>query len=244
DAEFREVFNIIRARVPVQELKGEQIYRGRGAWKNIEPQVRDRVIEFYLSWIAQRNHRFIVTAIDNDKYFSLRESEPDNPFIQAIPYPYLLAGLHIAMVVQKQNKRKKKNKGKTILIFDEQKTKGLSEQLANLIFDPPEFIDDFVSFDEKKEGTRLNQIIDTAFFVSSHHSSMAQVVDIVAYLYRLYLELTEYGFDEAYEGERDKIATWIGQIEDKFLPHSVVYPKKNARFVQFINSVRARGAYQ
>jgi hypothetical protein len=241
DTEFKKVFDIIKSRIPVSEIKGEQIYRGRGKWNGIDPKTRDEVIQFYLDWITQRNHKFIITAIDNQAYFDLAKKSPPSSFIQAIPYPYILSGLHIALVVQKRNRTKGKNKGKAILIFDEQQTKGLSNQLTELIFDPPEFVDDFIAFDEKKERTRLNQIIDTAFFVNSHHSSMAQVVDIVAYLYRLYLELTAYGFPEAYDGERDKITTWMDQIQDKFIPFSTVYPRRNKPFIKFINSVKAKG---
>ena len=239
DSEFRDVFEIIKKYIPIAELKCEQIYRGRGSWRDVAPEVRDEVIEFYLNWISSRNHKFIVTAIDNGAYFDLRNQFPDDPFIQALPYPYLLAGLHTALVVQKLNRTKPKNKGKTLLVFDEQHE--FADALTNLIFDPPNLIDDFVTFDEKKENCRLCQIIDTAFFVKSHQSSMAQVVDIVAYLVRLDLELRAYGVDEAYAGERDKIGGWISQIDDKFLPFNKVYPRKNKPFVKFLHLVKARG---
>jgi len=239
DSEFRQVFDIMKDEAPLSEIKGEQIYRGRGPWRDVRPEIRDSVIEYYLDWVASRNHKFIVTAVDNVKYFKLAESEADNTFIRALPYPYLLSGLHVALVIQRLNKSKKKNKGRTILIFDEQEE--FSNALTELVFNPPEFIDEFVSFAPEKEGARLNQIIDTAFFVRSHHSSMAQVVDIVAYLFRVYLELTAYGFPEAYEGERNKIAAWISRIQDKFISFNVIYPQKSKPFVQFMSSVKANG---
>ena len=70
---------------------------------------------------------------------------------------------------------------------------------------------------------------------------MAQVVDIVAYLVRLDLELRAYGVDQAYPEERDKITGWISQIRDRFLPFNTVYPRKRKPFVDFLNSVKARG---
>lgn len=237
DSEFRDVFKVINSHVPISELKCEQIYRGRGSWRDIAAQTRDEVIEFYLNWISSRNHRFIVTAIDNHKYFEFRDQSPNGPFVKAVPYPYLLAGLHTACVIQKLNRGKGKNKGKTILVFDQQDE--FAGDLTNLIFDPPEFVDDFVPFDEKKEKCRLGQIIDTAFFVKSHHSSMAQVVDTVAYLFRLHLELTAYGVNEAYPGEQQKIANWIAQVEDKFVPFNIVYPRRNKPFINFLDAVKA-----
>ena len=87
-----------------------------------------------------------------------------------------------------------------------------ADHLCYLIYNPPDFIDEFVKFEQNKEKVRLNQIIDSAYFVKSHHSSMAQVVDILAFIYRLYLELNFYGLEEAYDGERDKINNWISSV--------------------------------
>jgi hypothetical protein len=242
DSEFTKVFNLINKRVPIAELKGEQIYRGRGSWEHADESKRHAVIEFYLNWISDRNHKFIVSAIDNKIYFDLHKNNGRNPYISAIPYPYLMAGLHIALTVQKLNRKMGNNKGKTILIFDEEKQ--FRDSLTNLIFQPPEFIDECVEFNEKHEKSRLSQIIDTAFFVKSHHSSMAQVVDVVAYLIRLYLELNDYGFEEKYPGEKDKIKGWIEKVRDKFVALRKVYPNGNKPFVEFLNSVRAKGLEQ
>lgn len=239
DSEFKEIFNIINKKIPIEELKGEQIYRGKGAWKTVVPQKRDQVIEFYLKWVMDRNHKLIVTCIDNEKYFNLKAQEPNNNFIQKIPYPYLLSGLHTALIIQKLNRNQGKNKGKTLLIFDEQDQ--FSNTLTELIFNPPSFIDEFVSFSSKKDIARLNQIIDSAFFVKSHHSSMAQVADIVAYLYRMKLELDYYGRTEQYDGEKSKIATWAKQIESKIVPFNVTYPTGKKPFLLFLNSVKAIG---
>jgi hypothetical protein len=239
DSEFRNVFDLINTYIPVSELKCEQIYRGRGSWSGVPAGVRDQVIEFYLDWVSSRRHKFIVTAIDNGAFFARLDKSTSDPITQEIRYPYLLAGLHTALVVQKLHRKKARNKGKTILIFDQQDE--FADDLTNLVFNPPPFVDEFVPFDEKREKCRLCQIIDTAFFVKSHQSSMAQVVDIVAYLYRLHLELRAYGVPEAYAGEKDKLAAWISQIQDKFVPFSTVYPRKRTPFVEFLNSLKARG---
>lgn len=239
DSEFHEVFRIIQSKIPISELKGEQIYRGKGKWRDVPAETRDKVIEHYIEWIKSRKHKFIITAIDNEEYFKLRNQSPESILIQKIPYPYLLAGLHTALVIQKIHRNKEKNKGKTLLIFDEQSE--FETQLAELIFTPPDFIDEFVEYSEKEEKFRLCQIIDTAFFVKSHYSSMAQVVDIIAYLFRLYLELHYYQIPEAYSGEKEKITEWINKIKDKFIPFNFVYPQGKKPFIKFLNSVKAKG---
>jgi len=239
DSEFKTVFSIIKKKIPISEIKAQQIYRKKKCWASVEPEIRDRVIDYYFDWIKKRNHKFIVVAVDNKKFFSLRNKHPKNKILKAIEYPYIFSGIHLALVVQKINRNLRKNKGKTILIFDEQKD--FSNSLPKIIFDPPNFIDEFVSFDQRKEGARLSQIVDTAFFVHSHHSSMAQLVDIVAYFYRLYLELNFYKIPEAYCGEKQKINNWIDSIKDKFIDSSKVYPKGKHGFLKFIHTVKAHG---
>lgn len=239
DAEFRQIFQIINGHVPLDEIKGSQIYRGRGAWANIPAESRDQVIEFYLDWISQRPHQLLISAIDNSRYLAYVRDHPTDPHALALQYPYIFCGLHIAATVQKLNRRHGKNKGKTLLIYDEQSE--FSDALAQLLFDPPEFIDDFVPFDERSDRSRLSQVIDTAFFVKSHHSSMAQVADIVSFLVCLHLRLQFYGMQEAYAGEQLKIANWVARIGPKFAPLSTMYPKTSRPFLNFIRTVKAIG---
>jgi hypothetical protein len=239
DAEFKKVFSIINKEIPISELKANEIYRGRKSWKRIDPKLRDKVIEYYFSWVTKRNHKFIITAIDNNKFFKRKKADKNNTFFKVFPYPWLLSAFHIALVIQKCNRAKSSNKGKTILIFDEEDP--FEGNLCDLIFNPPDFIDEFVKFNKKKEKERLNQLIDSAYFVKSHHSSMAQVVDILAYFYRLYLELYFYGSTESYDGEKKKIEKWISKVKHKFLPYKSVYPKGNSPFLDFINSMKAEG---
>ncbi len=242
DNEFKKVFDIIKEKIPIKEIKGSEIYRGRGSWKKkkIPPETRDKVIEYYLRWLASRNHKVIITAIDNECFFKTQEKGEYKDYFSFLQYPWLLSALHIAMVVQKLNKNLKSNKGKTLLVFDEEDT--FEDELQELIFNPPEFVDEFVFFNERQEKYRLNQIIDSAYFVKSHHSSLAQVADIVAFLYKTYLELHYYEFEEAYDGEKKKIAKWIESIKDKFIPYNNIYPRKGSRFISFLNEVKAKGA--
>lgn len=239
DAEFRQIFEIINGEVPLDEIKGRQIYRGRGAWEDIHPESRDDVIEFYLDWISQRPHRLLISAVDNSRYFNYVNANPDDPYVTAMPSPYLFSGLHIAATVQKLNKGQERNKGKTLLIYDEQSE--FSDQLAQLLFDPPEFIDQYVPYDSSEDSVRLSQVIDTAFFVKSHHSSMAQVVDIVSFLVCLHLRLEHYGMQEAYDGERQKIREWVARIQDRYASIASMYPKTSRPFLDFIRSVKADG---
>ena len=74
DSEFKKVFEVINKKISIKELKATEIYRGRGSWKPIAPSLRDKVIEYYLHWVRDRNHKFIVTAIDNAEFFKIKKS--------------------------------------------------------------------------------------------------------------------------------------------------------------------------
>jgi uncharacterized protein DUF3800 len=236
DAECKKVFNLINETVPIKEIKARDIYRGGGRWHKETDSTRNRIIEFYLNWLIDRNHKVIISAIDNKKFFDLKDDGPYSEILKVINHPYILGGLHIALVVQSSNRNKNQNKGKTLLIFDEQSR--FEDSLAELIYEPPEFVDEFVKFDMKKEETRLNQIIDTAFFVKSHHSTMAQVADVIAYLFRLFLGLNYYGKEEAYDGEKNRINKWIKMIEENLIKK---YPKRKSPFIDFLNSTKCNG---
>jgi hypothetical protein len=225
--------------ISVDELKAEQIYRGRGPWRNVHHRFRDQFIESYLVWIRDRKHTILISAVDNGKYFEFANSYPDHPCIQALPYPYLAGALHVAMMVQKMNRGQAKNKGRTILIFDEQKD--FERAVADLIYNPPDFTDSFCNYVSGKDKARFGQIVDTAYFVSSHHSCMAQLADTISYITRLYFELNHYGFNEAYDGEREKINRWYQIIEDKHRGFNFAFPHRRGPFFDFLSAVAANG---
>lgn len=239
DTEFRAVFEIVQQRIPMIELKATEIYGGRGSWKGLDPRLRDQVIEYYLEWAQERNHKFIVTAIDNQRFFETKTAGTYPLVMTHLTFPWLVTASQTACVVQKLNRTKSNNKGKTLLVFDEEDE--FADQIAELLASPPEFVDEFVTFDAKKEHGRLNQIIDSAYFVKSHHSSMAQVVDIVSFVLRRHLELTQYSQDEYYDGETEKIDRWTRLVSGKFIECSKVYPNKRSEFLSLLRDTRARG---
>lgn len=238
--EFQDVFNIIQKEIPIKEIKAEEIYRGKKSWHDIKPEDRVAVIEYYLDWILKSpSIKFIITAIDNEKYFQIKKDEPNLEYFKSLPCPYTLAGLHIAMTIQKINKIIKKNKGKTILIYDEEDE--YEDHLSETIFKPSSFVNEFLEFDSKKE-IKLDVIIDSVYFVKSHHSSMAQIADVASYFLRLYFELNFYGFSENYSGEKKKINVWVDTILKKAVSLKKIYSKNpKTGFLKFIKNVQANG---
>lgn len=239
-AEFSEIIELCKdLGISFSELKAEQIYRGRGPWHDVGYKERDKIIETYLAWLKDRGHRVLISAIDNDEYFLFVEQEPDHPCSLAMPYPYLAGALHIAMIIQKLHKNKKKNKGRTILIFDQQDQ--FERELTDLVCNPPDFTDDFCNYDSTKDGDRFDQIVDTAYFVRSHHACLAQVADVISYVVRLYIELNHYGIEESYDGEIEKVNDWYSYIDDCHVGFNVAIPQRRGTIFDFLRDIKAEG---
>lgn len=221
--------------IAISELKAEEIYRGRRAWNRVEGEIRHDIFSEYLNWLVERKHKIILSLIDNNKFFDLKDSEDE--LADFFNVPYVAAAMHIALSTQKYNQcsqRSTKNKGKTILIFDDQDE--FKNKVEELVYKPPEFTDDFYGY-QSRHGIRLNQIIDTAFFVKSHYSNLIQVADTVAFVSRLYLELTEYDMRESYSGELNRIQTWFDMIKARLIPSSHCYPRGSQGIIMFFRNI-------
>jgi hypothetical protein len=106
--------------------------------------------------------------------------------------------LHIALQMQKANQGSAKNKGHTILIFDDNKVK--ADPLSELLWQPPEWSDDY--YKKTTKQIRLNQIVDTTFTIKSHHAGLVQVADLFAFIFRRYSEMKDFGKREEWLGEQ------------------------------------------
>lgn len=234
--EFAFNMQILRENnIPLAELKAEEIYRGRGAWQRVNGDIRHEIFARYFDWLVNRRHKIILSLIDNNRYFDLKDS--GDQIANCLGFPYVAGALHIGLAVQKHNQGKKRNKGKTILIFDEQRD--FENTVEDLIARPPEFTDVFYGY-QSGDGSRLNQIIDTAYFVKSHYSYLVQTADTVAFVSRLYLQLTTYEMPESYDGELSRIREWCDMIERRLISRSHLYPRGSNGILEFYRNVAPR----
>jgi len=204
-------------KIHIRELKASEIYRGRGGWKRISAKTRHGIFERYFKWLRGRNHKIIISIIDQKPFFST-----NNDISKILKVPYVAGAVHIALAIQRLHNNKKKNKGKTILIFDEQKK--YQNNVSKIIAEPEAILLEY--YKEGKRDDPLGQIIDTAYFTSSHYSFLLQVADTAAFVYRRYYELVKYEFKESYDGEQKKIERWIKILNKLKVPKSIVYPQR------------------
>ena len=235
--EFREIVNMVKERTgqDFTEVKGKDLYIGRGVWsKNnsgLDGRERQELYRDILLWFRERQHKVVVSIINNAAFFAEVSENEIAEFLQA---PYVAAALHIALMIQRRNQSLPSNKGKTLLIFDQQKE--FEKAVARLIAFPPLWSDAYYGRNEKKE--QLDQIIDTAYFVRSHHASFIQIADLIAYAVRKFVELEEGQIDEKYEGEREKITTWYHEIiAPTLIERRHRLPRSGGPFVDLLRAV-------
>jgi len=208
--EFADIVRTVqeRAGIDFAELKAKDLYAGRGIWAQsncgLDGRERQELYRDILIWFRQRRHKVVLSVIDNEAFFRLVD---ENGIAEELGVPYVAAALHLALMIQRRHKNKKSNKGKTLLIFDQQKE--FEKQVSRILAFPPPWTDEYYEWDG--EGDRLDQIIDTAYFIRSHHASFVQVADLIAYAVRKYVELKA-GEPEKYEGELKKIESWYQEI--------------------------------
>lgn len=191
---------------------------GRDRWRKIDAENRKQIAEKFCGWLKERKHHIVLSAVDRKKHGQLQHSSLP-PFCTD---PWLITATHIALQVQKVNQSLGNNKGVTFLIFDENKAK--ADTVAELLWDPPTWTDDYYS--KKKKQERLDQLIDSAFTVKSHHAGLIQVADVFAFIFRRYCELRDFALPEEWVGETQFFEGCVGVLQARLLPRAARWPAK------------------
>lgn len=220
--EFSGIFEEIASLFPeaLKELKGSMIFNGAGRWRNVDASKRKEIIRRLCQWIVDRKHSLALAAIDRGSFAKNVAGAP-----QELAADCWLAGaLHIVLQVQRAHQSLEKNKGQTFMIFDENKKK--ADALPELLYSPPEWADSYYS--REKKQARLDQIVDSAFFVKSHHAGLTQVADVFAFVFRRYAELVDGHADEAFDGERAIVEGYVQQLKPRLLAKAHRWPPKSS----------------
>ncbi|XSG80976.1 MAG: DUF3800 domain-containing protein [Methyloligella sp. ZOD6] len=218
--EFGKLFEDISCLFPsaLKELKGSRIFYGKGGWRDVDPGKRKEIFHRFCGWLKDRKHTLALSAIDTERFRStLPEKYPDQ-----LKDLWIAGAMHIALQVQKGHQKQKKNKGQTILIFDENKMKG--DTLVDVLYEPDDWTDDY--YDRGKKQEKLDQIIDSSFYAKSHHAGLVQVSDLFAFAFRRYSELKDFGEDEEFAGEFDDIEKIVDQLAACLIEGRHRWPKK------------------
>jgi hypothetical protein len=203
---------------PIDEIHTRDFYAGNGPWREIDGPQRAAIVDSVMSWIAARKHSLVFAAVDKSKYF---QEFPDDARFGDIRALWRFLGLHLALSIQKHHQRLTKNKGNTVLIFDNEERE--QTRFTDLILNPPNWTDSY--YQRTSEQESLDQIIDVPYFADSKDVPLLQVADFVAYFLRRYAEI-EGGDPERYKGENKQVQKWILMALERAVPMSAIYPKR------------------
>jgi hypothetical protein len=219
-ATFDEMIREFLAKHPAapRELKTKAFINGSGDWSKVDATERKEFLSEICDLAAECAKIFAVA-------FSFKNFEkwaPAAPDALGKSY-WLSAAMFVAAVVQQKMQREKKNKGLTVFICDDNKRE--MQKLSDALYEADPWFDPVYQTGRRKGGEyiwndltddeRFNRIINSAFAIKSHQSSLIQVADAVAYVYRRHVELKNE--KPAWEGEQEYYAGLVSSAAAR--PH-------------------------
>lgn len=207
------------ARRRVSEFHSRDFYNGNGPWRGIDGAMRARIIEAVIRWVGDRKHKITFSAVNKKRFGTLRKTDKRLKDLDTL---WCTAAMHAVLSLQKAHMGLSKNKGHTVLIFDNEDRE--EKRLTECVLDPPSWTDSYYSRTRKQAA--LNQVVDVPYFVDSRWAVLIQVADLIAYILRVHAEIQEGLADERYPGEGKRMEKWVESILSNALPRSSRYPAK------------------
>jgi hypothetical protein len=181
-------------------------------------RARAKVIGEVFAWLASRKHKIVYSSVCKQTYQEMYA-------LQRIPDElntlWRFLGFHLALSVQRFCQKQEKNKGNTLLIFDNEEREQM--RFTDLLLRPPEWSGEYYEKTRKQEP--LDQIIDVPYFGDSQEVSLIQVADFVAYFLRRYAEIKENLVPAKYTDEAWRIDGWVEGLSNISIGRSLMYPK-------------------
>lgn len=236
-----DIIDVLRdGGVQVDELKASEIYRGRKDWCDENPEFRADVISVLLEWAAKRSCKLIICPISSETFFQYKAN--GCKFSERFSYPYEAAAMNAVLAIQRDNRTKKNNKGRTLMVFDEQK--GHDENLLKLLEEDLSYTDGYTQYKappRAKAPPRLDQILDVPHFSKSHQTVMIQLADLVAFVAAKHIAFACLGAKEKYEGEAVRIAEWNKKLKSLMVTPSMIDPPGKDPLCVYFTSLRPEG---
>ena len=192
------------------ELKTTAAINGEGGWRQVNPAERKQFISKICDLAAECATIFPIAL----SFQAFEKAAKEQGFTATY---WIAAAMFVAAFVQRKMQPIKKNKGLTVLIFDDNRRE--VPNFSDALYRADPWYDPIYQTRKKREsawkeiseGTRFNQIVNSAFAIKSHHSSFIQVADAVCYVYRRDLELKS--DKEAWAGEKEYFAGLVSKLE-------------------------------
>lgn len=198
-----------------RELKTKAFINGKKKWSRVEASRRKEGLRNICDLAVSCSKIFAIGFSFTNFYSAVGKAGEELPFGRE---PWVAAAIFIGALIQKKMQKEKKNKGLTVLIFDDNKM--FLPKVSNLLYTTPAWFDGLYqqrrgnkNWTPVKPENRFDQIINSAFAMKAEHSSLIQVSDAVSYVYRRHLELMDE--DECWEGEKEYYQTLAIKLDKK-----------------------------
>jgi hypothetical protein len=201
-AQFDEMITKFLAKHPKapKELKTKAFINGSGGWSAVDAIERKQFLSEICDLAAECARLFVV-ALSFKNFEKATNAGHQHTFGKSY---WLGAAMLVAALVQRKMQEESGNKGLTVLICDDNKRE--MPNLSDALYEANRW--NIIAGNE-----RFNQIVNCAFAIKSHHSSLIQVADAVSYIYRRHLELK--GGTAEWDGERLYFDGLVGKLEVK-----------------------------
>ncbi len=203
---------------PSTELKTSKFINGKGGWSKFPADERKDFLRRICELAVANGGKLFGIALSFEQFNKACVAGHGHPFDKSY---WIAGGMFTCALVQKKMQRIKNSKGLTVVIMDDNKVE--MPKLSDGLYDANAWFDGLYQLRGKRRGQtvwvprgredRFDHIINSAFAIKSHHSSLVQVADAICYVYRRHLELK--ACDEAYPGE----TAYYQSLVDILEPH-------------------------
>jgi hypothetical protein len=202
----------------ITELHTRNFYAGNGPWRAIDGPRRAEIISAILEWLGERKHRLTFSSVCRAQYHAAYALQQIPDELNTL---WRFLGFHLVLSLQKYCQKFEKNKGNTLLIFDNEQREQM--RFTDVLLRPPEWSGQY--YEKKKKQEPLDQVIDVPYFGDSQEVSLIQLADFLAFFLRRYAEIKENLVAARYPEEEERMAGWVSSLAKYSIGWSNMYPK-------------------
>jgi hypothetical protein len=210
----------VLAGAAIKELHTRNFYSGNGVFRNIDGTQRAKIISAVFDWLCERKHHVLYSSVCKTQYKSLFALQRIPDELNTV---WRFLGFHLVLAIQKYCQREPKNKGNTLLIFDNEHREQM--RFTDVLMNPRPWSGEYYA-QGKKQGA-LDQVIDVPYFGDSQDVSLIQLADFLAFFLRRYAEIKEGLVPARYAEEEARIDGWMESLVSRSIGTSIMYPKIN-----------------
>lgn len=217
-SDWRALLNMLTQAVgkPVTEIHTKDLYAGNSPFRQLTTEQRSDLISQIFQWLKDRKHSVVFTAVDKTIFLANRDNET---FYTDLGTLWRHMAFHITLALQKYGQTFKKNKGNTVLIFDNKVND--QRNFTKLLLNPPTWSDTYYA--KKKKQEQLDQIVDVPHFVDSKEVALIQLADFLCYFLRKHIELSLGLKSPKFEGEIEVIKGYAENTLNLAIPKSNIF---------------------